>query len=118
MAEPASAAAGGILGVKYAALVAGFAGGVVSLAYLRELSRMQMALAVLSGSACAGYLTPVAIPVIAGAIGVSATPALENAAAFLVGLTSMNLIPGLMRLSELFRQNPAGAIGGKDRQDP
>ncbi len=116
MAEPASAAAGGILGVKYAALVAGFAGGVVSLAYLRELSRAQMVLAVLSGAACAGYLTPVAIPLIAGAIGVAATPALENAAAFLVGLTSMNLIPGLMHLSERFRRDPGAALQGKDRQ--
>lgn len=114
MAEPATAAAGGMLGVKYAALVAGFAGGVVSLAFLRELNRAQMVLAVLAGSACAGYLTPVAIPMLARAIEIDATPALENAAAFLLGLTSMNLIPGLMRLSEIFRRDPAGALRGKD----
>lgn len=116
MAEPATAAAGGMLGVKYAALVAGFAGGVVSLAFLRELNRAQMVLAVLAGSACAGYLTPVAIPMLARAISIEPTPALENAAAFLLGLTSMNLIPGLMRLSEIFRRDPAGAIRGKDGQ--
>lgn len=114
MAEPATAAAGGMLGVKYAALVAGFAGGVISLAFLRELNRAQMVLAVLAGSACAGYLTPVAIPMLARAVGIEPTPALENAAAFLLGLTSMNLIPGLMRLSEIFRRDPAGALRGKD----
>ena len=114
MAEPATAAAGGMLGVKYAALVAGFAGGVVSLAFLRELNRAQMVLAVLAGSACAGYLTPVAIPMLARTVGIEPTPALENAAAFLLGLTSMNLIPGLMRLSEMFRRDPAGAIRGKN----
>jgi hypothetical protein len=114
MAEPASTA--GILGVKYAALVAGFAGGVISLAYLRELTRAQMVIAVLAGSACAGYMTPVAIPVMARALGIDPTPAMENAAAFLLGLTSMNIIPGVLHLSEIFRRDPAGALRGKDGQ--
>lgn len=114
MAEPATAAAGGMLGVKYAALVAGFAGGVISLAFLRELSRTQMVLAVLAGSACAGYLTPLTIPMLARAAGVEPTPAMENAAAFLLGLTAMNIIPGVMHLSEIFRRDPASALRGKD----
>jgi hypothetical protein len=113
MADPASSTAAGFLGVKYAVLVAGFAGGVISLAYLQELSRGQMVIAVLAGSACAGYLTPVAIPVLAGAMGIAATPHLENAAAFLLGLTSMNIIPGLLRLSEIFRRDPAGVLRGR-----
>lgn len=104
----------GVLGVKYSALVAGFAGGVVSLAYLKELTRPQMVLAVLAGSASAGYMTPVAIPLLARAIGIDASPAFENAAAFLLGLTSMNIIPGILRLSEIFRRDPVGAMRGKD----
>lgn len=116
MAEPHTTAAAGVLGVKYAALVAGFAGGVVSLAYLQELSRTQMVLAVLAGSTCAGYLTPIAIPLLAHAIGIEASPSMENAAAFLLGLTAMNIIPGVMRLSEIFRRDPAGALRGKDGQ--
>lgn len=116
MAEPASTAAGGLLGVKYAALVAGFIGGVISLAFLRELDRMQMALAVLAGTACAGYLTPVAIPMIARAVGIESSESLENVAAFLLGLTAMNIIPGVLRLSEIFRRDPAGAVRGKDAQ--
>jgi len=115
MADPSSTAAG-VLGVKYSALVAGFAGGVISLAYLKELTRAQMVIAVIAGSASAGYLTPVAIPMLARAVGIDATPAFENAAAFLLGLTSMNLIPGLLHLSEIFRRDPAGAIRGKDGQ--
>ncbi len=117
MPDPATAAtAGGIAGLKYSALIAGFAGGVISLAYLQELSRPQMAIAVLSGAACAGYLTPVALPILANALGIELTPALENAAAFLLGLTSMNIIPGVMRLSEIFKRDPAGALRGKDSQ--
>lgn len=115
MADPSSTAAG-VLGVKYSALVAGFAGGVISLAYLKELTKAQMVLAVLAGSASAGYLTPVAIPMLARAVGIEASPAFENAAAFLLGLTSMNLIPGVLHLSEIFRRDPAGLIRGKDAQ--
>lgn len=111
MADPA-----GFLGVKYSVLVAGFAGGVISLAYLKELTRAQMVIAVVAGSACAGYLTPVAIPMLARAVGIEASTAFENAAAFLLGLTSMNLIPGFLHLSEIFRRDPAGAIRGKDGQ--
>ena len=114
MAEPHST--GAFLGVKYAALVAGFAGGVASLAFLRELDRTQMVLAVLSGSVCAGYLTPFALPIIARGAGFEPTSEMENAAAFLVGLTAMNIVPGLIRLSEIFRRDPAGALRGKDGQ--
>jgi 2-keto-3-deoxy-6-phosphogluconate aldolase len=49
--------------------------------------------------------------VIAHAIGTEVTPNLENAAAFLLGLTAMNIIPGVMRLSEIFRRNPGAALG-------
>lgn len=115
MADPSSTAAG-VLGIKYSALVAGFAGGVISLAYLKELTRAQMVIAVFAGSASAGYLTPLAIPAIAGAVGIAPSAAFENAAAFLIGLTSMNVIPGLIHLSEIFRRDPASALRGKDGQ--
>lgn len=115
MADPSSTAAG-FLGVKYSVLVAGFAGGVISLAYLKELTRAQMIIAVVAGSASAGYLTPVAIPLLARAVGIEASVAFENAAAFLLGLTSMNLIPGVLHLSEIFRRDPAGVVRGKDAQ--
>jgi len=56
MADPSGI--GGFLGVKYASLIAGLAGAVVSLSYMRELTRWQMILAVLTGALVAGYLTP------------------------------------------------------------
>lgn len=112
MAEPHSAA--GFLGVKYSALVAGFIGGVISLGFLRELDKLQMALAVLSGTACAGYLTPIAIPLIASAAGVEPSAEMENVAAFFLGLTAMNIVPGVIHLSEIFRRDPANALRGKD----
>jgi len=114
MPEPHSTA--GFLGVKYSALVAGFIGGVISLGFLRELDKLQMALAVLAGTACAGYLTPIAIPMLARAAGVEPSMEMENVAAFFLGLTAMNIIPGLIHLSDFFRRDPATALRGKDSQ--
>lgn len=98
---------GAYLGVKLASLVAGFAGGVVSLSFVRELTKLQAALAVLTGALCAGYLTPV--------LGLYLPPAVpEPTLAFLVGLTAMNIVPGLIRLSELFRRDPLKFVGKKE----
>lgn len=107
MSDPTAA---GVLGVKYSALVAGFAGGIVSLSYLRELTRVQMFMAVIAGTATSGYLTPlaqhwVAMPVEA-----------ENAVAFLLGLTAMNVVPGFLRLSEMFRRDPRSFFGGGNKE--
>lgn len=105
MPDPISAAEGSVLGVKLASLVAGFAGGVVSLSYLRELSRGQMFLAVATGSLTAGYITPAVLHYIA-------FPAeLENGIAFLIGLTAMNLVPGFIALGERFKNDPSSMLG-------
>lgn len=83
-----------MFGVKGAVAAAGFAGGVVSLSYMRNLTRTQAVLAVLTGTATASYLTPVAVhywdlPV-----------ALENGVGFLMGLCAMHIIPAALRASE------------------
>lgn len=100
MPDPTSTA-GSILGVKYAALVAGFAGGVVSLSYVRPLTRLQSAMAVLSGALVAAYGTPVAVHY----LGLAGNP-LENGIAFGLGLTAMNIIPGILALAERWGRNP------------
>lgn len=112
MPEPTTAAASGFLGVKLASLVAGFAGGVVSLSYLRELTKSQMLLAVATGSLTAGYITPAVLHYIAF------PPELENGIAFLVGLTAMNVVPGFIALANRFRLNPEIILrkpGGDDK---
>lgn len=97
----------GALGVKLASLVAGFAGGVVSLSFVRELSRWQAVLAVLTGSLCAGYLTPILALYLPAGVP-------EPTLAFLVGLTAMNLIPGILHLSDRFRREPESFLKGGD----
>jgi len=87
MTEPVSTA----IGIKLASLVAGFAGGVVSLAFLSNLTRWQAAMAVVVGSLSAAYMTPVAIVY----MGWTDRPELQNGTAFVIGLTAMNLIPAI-----------------------
>ena len=99
------------LGVKVATVVAGFMGGVVCLSYLRELTKLQAAGAVLIGAITASYGTPALMYYI------HMPPPLENFAAFFIGLTAMNIIPGLIKISDVFRRNPAGFIGRKGESE-
>lgn len=99
-----------ILGVKLTMLIAGFAGGVVTLSFLRELDKTQSVLAVFTGMVTAAYGTPV----VSYYLGLP--QAVELGAAFFVGITAMNIIPGAIKLSEIFRKNPERFIG-KNRED-
>ncbi len=103
MTEPASTAAG-IFGVKYAALIAGMAGAVISLRFIDDLSVFGRVLAVLTGALTAGYLSP------AAGQWLALSQPTENAIAFVLGLTAMNVIPGLLKLSEKFASDPLSFI--------
>lgn len=83
----------GMLGLKLGTLVAGFAGGVISLAYLKNLTRTQGALAVFTSIATAGYVTPVIVQ----RFSVTQVP-YQYGAAFVVGLCAMNIIPAIKAL--------------------
>lgn len=83
MTEPVTSA----IGIKLGTLVAGFAGGVVSLAFIQGLTRWQAVMSVVVGSLSAAYLTPIALA------RLDISPELQNGAAFIVGLCAMNIIP-------------------------
>lgn len=101
MSEPIAPA---VLGIKYATLAAGFAGGVVSLSFIVGLTKAQMISAVATGALTSGYLTPIAVEL--GAKWFAVTPAVEGAVGFFIGLCAMNIIPGLLALSKKFRDDP------------
>jgi LytS/YehU family sensor histidine kinase len=105
MADPV--ASDGVLGVKFATLLAGFAGGVVSLSFIGGLTKPQAILSVLTGALTAGYLTPVALHYLT-----LTSPELQNGVAFFVGLTAMNIVPGLLKLSEMFKRDPRSFLNG------
>lgn len=105
MIDPAAAPQEGqILGIKLASLLAGFVGGVVSLSFVKQLTRAQAVIAVTTGAVTANYLTD-------GAMYWLSLPAsLGGFASFVIGLTAMNIVPGLLKVSAIFRNNPVGFI--------
>lgn len=101
-----------LLGMKAWTMVAGFAGGVVSLSFIKALTATQGALAVFTGVASAVFLTPVVMHYLWPA---QTDPRLEYGVAFIIGLTAMNVIPGILKLSEIFKRDPRSFLGGGDK---
>jgi hypothetical protein len=89
-----------IPGFKLLYVIAGFAGGIVSLAFVRGLTRWQGVMAVLVGALVANYITPVIQHYL------QMPAALENGAAFITGLCAMNIIPGILFMSKRWSQDP------------
>lgn len=81
---------GELRSVEVALTVAAFAGAVLALGFIRDLSRAHMALAVLVGFTTSLYCTPLALML----MGVPDRPGhLKYGVAFLIGLFAMQLIP-------------------------
>lgn len=97
------------LGLKIGSVVAGFVGGVVSLSMLRDLTPMRAMGTVIGGTACAAYLTPIALEY-TGLSGAS-----EHALAFFLGVCGMNGVAGVFKISERFRVKPLDTIGAIKR---
>lgn len=115
MTDPASATIGSFLGIKWAAVIAGALGSVIALRYIEDLTTFGRILAVLTGMALAAYGS-VAVAQIFGL-----SRPVENAVAFVFGLTAMNIVPGFMRLSEQFASDPLKflrATHDRRREDP
>jgi hypothetical protein len=84
MTEPVSS----VLGFKISTMVAGFAGGVVSLAFVQKLNRWQAIAAVVVGCFTANYLNPV----VDAKLGI-ASQDFVGCTAFVIGLCGMNIVP-------------------------
>jgi len=104
MTDPVTTTISTVLGVKWAAVLAGAVGAVISLRYIDDLSMIGRILAIFTGALFAGYVSP------AVAVVLSLSPPGQNAAAFMLGLTAMNILPGVMRLSEQFASDPLSFI--------
>lgn len=103
MSDPASAA-GTIIGIKYGYVIAGALGGVLALRHIESLSTMGRIIAVVTGAIVASYGTPALDSLL------DLKPDVESGVAFLLGLTAMNIIPGLIRVSEMFKSDPLAFI--------
>lgn len=94
-----------IFGVKAATAIAGFFGAIASLSAIKPLSKAQALLAVFTGALTSAYGTPAAVVYLKIESG-----ELQNFIAFVLGLTAMHLVPGLVRAAELFKENPLWVI--------
>ena len=74
-------------------------GSVASLSLVAELGWWARMSAVMTGTATAGYVTPVIVAY--WSVGAAA----ENSIGFLLGLTSMNLVPAIIGASRWLRCN-------------
>lgn len=93
-----------LLGLKLGTIAAGLIGGVASLAFITNLTPRAGFTAVLGGAICAGLLTP------AAAAFLSMSGSMENALAFFLGVCGMNLVGGMFKISEAFKNNPVSTF--------
>lgn len=89
------------LGLRVSSLVAGLVGGVLALSMMPQLTFRKAVAAVLGGGACAAYATPV----VAELIDLSSRH-VENGLAFVLGVVGMNVLGGIFKLSEKWRDKP------------
>lgn len=103
---------GAIFGVKFASVIAGFAGSVVSLSFVKEMTPKQMGSAVIIGTVTAAYVTPLVAGYLSQYLGKD--NAIDGGVAFLVGLCAMNILPGVLKISEAFRNKPLSFLHRDD----
>lgn len=104
MTEPVSSA----LGLKASWAIAGFAGGIVSLSFLKDLTRWQAFLAFFTGGAAANYLTAPACEWVGVSSGQS-----QYAVAFVIGVCAMNIIPAIRAFVNKFIEQKAVEVESK-----
>ncbi|MHC4302833.1 MAG: peptidase M48 [Planctomycetota bacterium] len=109
-----------VLGLKAGILVAGFVGAIASLAYMRDLTPAKAIFALVVGTGCAAYVTPLVM----GWLNLSNAANGENAAAFIVGVVGMNLVGAFYRGGEQLRQRgimlrpgPGLSVSDKDESE-
>ncbi|MCO7569386.1 peptidase M48, Ste24p [Pseudomonas chlororaphis] len=94
MAEPASTATSVLL-VKYGVVMAAFIGSILSLGFLKDLTRGQAATAVATGFFFAVYLTQPVTMWLAPKLELAVSDYLLCGVSFVLGLTAMNIIPAI-----------------------
>ena len=83
--------AGSAVLAKYGAVIAGFVGAILSLSFLKGLTRKEAVVAVLAGFASSVLTTPFVVAY----FGLPSDVESRYGVAFLIGLLAMNLIPAV-----------------------
>ena len=94
-----------LFGVKLAHLVAGFFGGLVRSIINPQRSMAYTVGATICGTFTAGYLTPIAVPLVNRYLGSSAV-GFEGAVGFLMGLCGLAIAEGFVKLARRWKDDP------------
>ena len=94
-------------------IAAGVIGGILTVAMLPKITFRVFVLAILGGGACAAYMTPLVVEY----LGLQSRN-LEYSIAFLLGISGMHIVAGVLNVGKRFRDDPAAVIakfrdGGK-----
>lgn len=91
-----------IVGIKLSTLLAGLAGGLVRSLILPGLTVKQAIASCTIGALTAGYLTPAAVEYWPG----DASPGIEGAFGYAIGLSAMILCEAIMKAAKRWRDDP------------
>lgn len=89
------------LGIKLPVVIAGFVGSLAALPYLNAKTPLQKLSCLVGGTASAAYLTPLALVFFS-----TPTQALHGGLAFVMGIVGMNIIGGIFKVSDKFKNEP------------
>jgi len=87
------------LSARLSTAAAGLAGGIVSLAFIQSLTLLQAATSVVVGMLTAYYLTPAII------YGLGLDAHLQNAIAFVIGLSALSILPTIKQAAILWARH-------------
>jgi ABC-type Co2+ transport system permease subunit len=83
--------------LEYHTVIAGFFGGVIFVAFTKNLSRLQMFTSIITGLLSAYYLTSLFCAYASKLTGVEFSVKMESGVAFLIGITALYIIPAIIR---------------------
>lgn len=83
---------------KFGSVIAGFVGSILSLTFLKHLTRKQAMMAVLIGFSCSQFTAPFVVAF----FKLPGDADSRYGVAFLIGLLAMNLIPAVKSMLEGF----------------
>ncbi|MDP2398860.1 MAG: hypothetical protein Q8M53_10945 [Burkholderiales bacterium] len=103
------------LGIAYDQALAGTVGGVVSLAFIRDLTPVKVWLAIFTGFACSAYLTAtlsrLGITLVEKFVGPMKHERGDLlAVSFILGLLGVYLVAGVVKLADRFGTDPLDLI--------
>lgn len=85
--------------------VAGFGGGLAYLPFMNPANRWAVLGAVVAGIATAAFVTPLVADILRSTLHWNISEKAEHGLAFLLGLTSMSLIPAVLGAVEWVKHN-------------